>query len=288
MSLFSSIANLFGGDEPDFSQAAFRPYNVTTPFGRATFNTDTGRMTTKLSPELQAMYTQLLGGAAGLMPTEEQLAFGREIAGTGQGLFGSYMDRLNQALNYDVNQATSDYYNQVQRTLAPQRAEQESQLADTLFKMGRTGAAVGVDGGYVNPEQFALLKAREQQNAELALSAEDRARAIRANQIAEATGGMTNALGLFGTGTNLPASMYNSALGLTTGAMGIPAPLFNQLGYGLQAGQAQAAAGANIAQMEQQQYGNNLSFWGGLMGAGSNLLGKSGWWTGPRTPTTTG
>jgi hypothetical protein len=283
MSIFSDIAEFFGGETPDYSQAAFSPYNVYTPYGRARFNTDTGEMRTRLSPELDLLYRQFLSGASGLMPTEAQLAFGRDIAGTGQGLFGTYTDRLNQALNYDVNQATSDYYNQVQNVLAPQRAAQESQLADTLFKMGRTGAAVGVDGGYVNPEQFALLKAREQQNAEIALSAEERARAIRANQIAEATGGMSNALGLFGTGTNLPASIYGSALGLTTGAMEIPKPLFSQLGYGIQAGQAQANAGANMAQLQQAQNQSNLGFWGGLLGAGATALtfgGAGGGWGG--------
>jgi hypothetical protein len=288
MSLFDSIANLFGGEEPDYDLARFSPYNFRSPYGRARFDETTGRITTTLSPELQAFYDQYLGGARSLMPTEDQLAFARDVSGTGQGLFGTYTDRLNQALNYDVGQATSDYYNQVQDILAPQRATEESQLADTLFKMGRTGAATGVEGGYVNPEQFALLKAREQQNAEIALNAEDRARAIRAAQIAEATGGMTNAIGLFGTGTSIPATLYGQSQGILSNAMQIPAPLFNQVGYGLQAGQAQAAAGSNIAQMQQQQYGNNLSFWSGLMGAGSNLLGKSGWWTGPRTPTTTG
>jgi hypothetical protein len=277
----SFITDLFGGEEPDYSQAAFRPYNVVTPLGRARFNTDTGRINASLSPELQALYNQYLTGAAGLMPSEAQLAFAQNVAGTGQGLFGTYTDRLNQALNYDVGQATSDYYNQVQNILAPQRATQESQLADTLFKLGRTGAATGVEGGYVNPEQFALLKAREQQNAELALNAEDRARAIRAAQIAEATGGMTNALGLFGTGSSIPATLYGQSQAITSGAMGIPASLFNQIGYGLQAGQASASAGANIAQMQQQQYNNNLGFWGGLLGAGTGLLGRSSGWTSP-------
>lgn len=283
----SFITDLFGGEEPDYSQAAFRPYNVVTPLGRARFNTDTGRINASLSPELQALYNQYLTGAASLMPTEDQLAFAQNVSGTGQGLFGTYSDRLNQALNYDVGQATSDYYNQVQNILAPQRAEQESQLADTLFKMGRTGAATGVEGGYVNPEQFALLKAREAQNAEIALSAEDRARAIRAAQIAEATGGMTNSLGLFGTGSSIPATLYGQSQAITGGAMNIPASLFNQIGYGIQAGQASAAAGSNIAQMQQQQYNSNLGFWGGLLGAGTNLYGGYRGWFRPSSTQST-
>jgi hypothetical protein len=279
MSLFSEIAGLFGGEEPDYEAAAFKPYNVVTPFGRAKFNAERGRVVANLSPELQQFYNDYLGAARGLMPTEEQLAFSRELAGTGRGLFDQYNTRLQEALGYDVGQATSDYYNQMQDILAPQRAQEESRLADTLFKTGRTGAGVGVEGGYLNPEQFALLKARENQNAELLLNAEDRARAIRDAQIAEATGGMTNALGIFGTGTSLPSTLYGTSQGMLGGAMQIPSVLGGQIGYGLQAGQASSAAGANMAQMQQQQYNNNLGFWGGLMQGGSSLLGKSGWWT---------
>lgn len=263
MSFFS---DLFGGDTPDYSQAEFKPYSVTTPFGSSNIDRKKKTITAKLSPELQALYDRYLSAASDLMPTEDQLAFGSQISGTGQGLFNQYLGSLNEALNYDVDQATQDYYSKSLKMLAPDRAEEEARLADTLFKTGRTGAAVGMEGGYVNPEQFSLLKAREQANMGLFLNAEDRARAIRANQIAEATGGLNTALGLFGTGMNIAPSLYGTSQSVLGGAMGVPSNLGTQIGYGLQAGSASANAGANIANMQQQQYQSNLGFWGGLLG----------------------
>lgn len=274
----SFISDLFGGDQPDFSQAQFKPYSVTTPFGSSTVKGD--KITANLSPQLKALYDKYLAAAGGLMPTEEQLAFGSTVSGAGTGLFDKYLGQLNDALNYDVNQATKDYYTGTMELLAPNRAEEEARLADTLFKTGRTGAAVGMEGGYVNPEQFALLKARESENRGLLLNAEDRARAIRANQINEATGGLNTALGLFGTGTALPASLYGTSQSILSGAMGVPSNLGTQIGYGLQAGSAAANAGANIANMQQQQYQSNLGFWGGLLGGATGGALKGGGWSG--------
>lgn len=267
MGLLSGVSDfLFGGDEPDYSQAEFKPYSVTTPFGSSDIDRKKKKITATLSPELQSFYDAYLKAAQGVMPTEDQLAFGRDVSGAGQGLFNQYLGKLNEALNYDVGQATKDYYSRSLDLLSSDRAAEEARLADTLFKTGRTGAAVGMQGGYVNPEQFALLKAREQANMGLFLNAEDRARAIRAAQIEEATGGLTNSLGLFGTGTNIAPTLFGASQSILGGAMNMATPLGNQIGYGLQAGSASANAGANIAQMQQQQQQNDMAFWGGLLG----------------------
>lgn len=273
----SFVSDLLGGEKPDFSQAQFTPYSVTTPFGSTSVNGQ--KITAKLDPKLRKLYDRYLAGATSLMPTEEQLAFGSDVSGAGQGLFDQYLGKLNEALNYDVGQATRDYYSRSLDALAPDRAEEEARLADTLFKTGRTGAAVGIEGGYVNPEQFSLLKAREQANMGLFLNAEDRARAIRANQVAEATGGLNTALGLFGTGVNIAPTLYGSSQAVLGNAMNMSTPLGQQIGYGLQAGSAAANAGANIAQMEQQQYQSNLGFWGGLLGGATGGALKGGGWS---------
>jgi hypothetical protein len=270
----SFVSDLFGGDQPDYSAAEFRPYSVTTPFGSS--NVEGQNITATLTPELKALYDKYLFGATSALPSSEQLAFGKTLSEAGQGLFGDYLGNLKSALNYDVSKATSDYYNQQQDILASGRAKEDVQTADILFKTGRTGAGVGVTGGYVNPELFSLLKAREEANASMLLNAEDRARAIRASKIEEATGGINTALGLFGTGTNLPTTLYGASQGVLTGAMGIPSNLGTQIGYGLQAGSAAATAGANIANMQQQQYQSNLGFWGGLLGGAAQGVGKGG------------
>lgn len=276
----SFISDLLGGDQPDYSQAEFKPYSVTTPFGSSTVDNKKDTITATLSPELEALYNKYIAAAGGLMPSQDQLAFGGQVSKAGQGLFDQYLGKLNEALNYDVGKATKDYYARSLDVLAPGRAQEASMLGDVLYKTGRTGAGVGVEGGYVNPEQYALAKATEEANMGLFLNAEDRANAIRANRIAESTGGLNTALGLFGTGVNVAPSLYGASQSVLSGAMGVPSNLGTQIGYGLQAGSASANAGANIANMQQQQYQSNLGFWGGLMSGATGGALKGGGWSG--------
>lgn len=254
-----------GGDSgtSGYSQPAyqFTPYNVTTPYGSSTFDTGTQTASYQLSPELQAFVDQYMIGAKAALPTPQQTAFANQVGQYGLNLF-------NKAANLDTGKTTSDYYNQQQALLAPQRQQQESQLADTLFKTGRTGAAAGVSGGYVNPEQFALLKAREQENAQLQMTAEDRARAIQ-NQ------DLSNALNFFGQGQTLQASPYTTSaniLGLGTNIQNLGQ---NALSLGSNIGTASGnqlyqGTTAGIAQQNAINTANaqNAAYWGGL---GSNI-----------------
>ena len=272
MGLFSGISKALFGDGPDFSQAQFKPYSVTTPFGAT--STKGRKISANLSPELQQLYDSYLSGAMGAMPSEEDLAFGQRVSRTGQGLFDQYLGRINEALNYDVDKETQDYYEKTLAMLQPERDMEASNLADILFKTGRTGAAVSMGEGYVNPEQYALLKARENANLNLFMNAQDRARAIRNENIANATQGLTGSVGMFGTGASIAPSLFSGSQGIAGGAMNLATPLGQQIGYGLQAGSARANAGANIAQMEQQQQQNDMAFWGGLLGG----AGKSWNW----------
>jgi hypothetical protein len=248
----SFISDIFGGDKPDYSQAEFQPYNITGPAGGVTYEGQTG--TVALAPELQQLFQQYLAGATGALPSAEQQAFANQVSQYGQGLFG-------QAMGLDTQQMTSDYYNQVLAGLNPQREQESVSLANTLFSQGRTGAGAGVTGGYVNPEQFALLKAREAQNQQLYLGAEDRARQIQMDKIKQA-------LGLYGTGQELTAAPYATSaniLGYGAGILGMTNPY---IAPSIQAGQAAAQAGGNIVAAQQQGYGQNLGFWGSLLGGG--------------------
>jgi hypothetical protein len=121
---------------------------------------------------------------------------------------------FGQAANLDTGKMTSDYYNQVLAGLDPQRQAENSTLANTLFSQGRTGAGAGVQGGYVNPEQFALLKAREQANAGIYLTAEDRARQIQQEQLKGGLGfvGLGNELKT--AGYALPTSLFGTGVQL--------------------------------------------------------------------------
>lgn len=247
----------------------FTPYNITTPYGTSTFDTGAHTASYKLSPELQAFVDQYMAGAKLALPTQQQTDFANQVGQYGLGLF-------NKAANLNTTQMASDWYNQNQALLAPQRQQQESQLADTLFKTGRTGAAAGVSGGYVNPEQFALLKAREQENAQLALGAEDRARAIQNEQL-------SNALNFYGQGQSLLTAPYATSaniLGLGTNLQNLGQ---NALTIGSNIGSNVANAqyqGATTA-MNQQTATNlanaqNASMWGGVASNIGKAVGNWG------------
>lgn len=249
----SFVSKLFGGDEPDYSKAEFTPYSISGPAGGISYQGKTG--TISLSPELQALYNKFVSGAETALPSTEQLSFAGDVSKMGQGLFA-------RAGGTDIDAKTRDYYNRVISGMEPQRAEEESRLADTLFKTGRTGAATGVaGGGYINPEQYSLFKAREEANRNIYLGAEDRARQQQFEDFAKA-------LGLYGTGQELKTSPYATSaniLGYGTGLFGAVNPY---IAPSVQLGQAGAEAGGRIVGAQQQGYGQNLGFWGSLLGGG--------------------
>jgi hypothetical protein len=248
----SFISKIFGGDEPDYSQAEFQPYSIKGPAGGISYQGKTG--TIELSPELQALYARFTGAATEALPSADQTAFANQVSQYGQGLFG-------QAANLDTQGMTSDYYNRVIAGLNPQREEENVRLANTLFSQGTTGLGTGVQGGYVNPEQFALLKAREQANAGIYLGAEDRARQIQQDKL-------RNALGFYGTGQELRTQPYATSANLLGYGTNLFSAVNPYIAPSVQLGQAGAEAGGRIVGAQQQGYGQNLGFWGSLLGGG--------------------
>jgi hypothetical protein len=266
---------LFGGDSgggggQSYSQPAytFKPYNVSTPFGAATFDTGSSTASYALSPELQAFRNKYYQAAA-LYPNQGQLDFANQVSNYGLGLF-------DQAGNLDTTKMTQDYYNQQQNILAPARAQEEARLADTLFKQGRTGAAIGMNQGYVNPEQYALLQARENQNAQLQLTAEDRARAIQQQQLA-------SGLNYYGQGQQLmtqPFQTSASLLGLGTNLEALGSNALT-VGSNIGTGQANAAFQSGSLGFQQQQEQNKLNAanaanWGNFASNVGSTIGKWG------------
>ena len=285
MGLFSSI---FGGGDsaPEYQ---FKPTTVTSGTGTANYNPATGSVSASLNPQLQQLQSYFYNQALGNLPNQQDFGFGQQVSQYGQGLFG-------QAANMNTGQMARDYYNQQQSLLAEPRAAEEARLAETLFRTGRTGAAQGVQGGYVNPEQFALLKAREGQNAQLALGSEDRARQIQADQLKQA-------LGYYGAGQEAQMSPYaqlNQILGYGTGIGNIENTLlgnlqnFGQLTNQAQGAQYNAALNSYNANNSGGIFGTLLSGLGSGLGAGlGGPLGAGlGKWAGSlfssTTPATSG
>lgn len=272
-------------EKPDYSKAIsaaqFKPYSLTTGFGSSSFNGQTGTYT--LDPRLAAMRDIFYGGAMAAVPDTSQKAFAEQLRQEGQGLFTS-------AAAMSPEKLAQDYVERQLNILAPSRAEEEARLADTLFKTGRTGAAVGMGQGYVNPEQFALLSSREMANKTLGLEALDRSRAIQQQDL-------QRALGYYGLASELEMQPYQQAstlFGLGTGIESLGA---GTLQGGLQAGQMASGANANVANLLAQQENarvqaaNSPGLFGSLIGGaltsfapalGSWGAGKvTGWFNNP-------
>lgn len=267
MSFITDALGITGQDEPDYSKMEFQPYSISGPTGGINWSGKSG--TVNLSPELQALYAKYTGAAEGALPSEEQLGFASDVSNLGKGLFA-------RAAGTDINAKTRDYYNQVISGMEPQRATEEARLADTLFKTGRTGAATGVaGGGYINPEQYSLFRAREEANKNIYLGAEDRARAQQMQDI-------QNALGYYGLGQELKYQPYQTSAGLLGTGINLANINAPYVGYGLQAGTGASQAGANIVNAQQQYADTQMGFWGDLIGgvstvAGGVAKGGGGW-----------
>jgi hypothetical protein len=252
----SFITDLFGGGDAP-TVAPYQASDIYSTTGSAVGGPG-GSVTTQLSPELQQFYNFYLNEARKNLPTGADQNFANQVGQFGQGMF-------SQAANLDTGQMTSNYYNQVLAGLNPQREAENVTLANTLFSQGRTGVGAGVEGGYVNPEQFALLKAREQANAGIYLTAEDRARAIRNQELQSGLGfvGLGNELKT--AGYALPTSLFGT--GVQLGQINNPL-----IAPSLQGGQMVTNVNTQNAQIEAQNQANKLGFWGGLVGAGFSAL----------------
>lgn len=258
--LVKGVTNIFsGGQKVDTSQAQFKPYALTTPGGSSYFDTKTGTGGINLSPELQNMWDSYIQGAQGALPSDQQIQNAGVVSDYGMGLFG-------KAANLDTQGITKDYLGKQMALLEPGRAQESSRLNDLMFSGGTLGQGVGMGGGYVNPQQYALAMAREQENSRLAMGAEDRARAMQNDDL-------QRALGFYGLGQELRYQPYKQSadiLGYGTELQNLAMPA---LQYGIQSGQASASAGANIAQLQQKARDSNMSFWGGLLSGGINKIG---------------
>lgn len=252
----SFITKMFGGKTPDTSQAQYTPANVTGPTGGV--NWSGGNATLTLSDALKQLYDQYVSGASSTLPSPEQLDFGNQVSNYGKGMFSN-------ASKMNLNEMIAKYYNQQQDIMAPGREAENVSLANTLFSQGRTGAGVGVSGGgYINPEQFSLFKARGLADQNLAFESTNRARGIQMEDIQKA-------LGLYGMGQSFKTEPYGVSAGILGNAMNLGQSNASFIPYGIQSGSAGANAGANILNAETSARNANLGFWGNL---GSAFLKK--------------
>lgn len=184
--------------------AEFKPFTVTTGLGTAT-TTPEGGFTLGLSPEQQALQTQLMGQA--------------------QGLFGQ--------VGVDPSTAQADLYEQIRATQRPEEERQRLALEERMLSQGRLGLQSSAYGGS-SPELLAQETARQEAMARANLGARTQAMSEQAQALTSATGLMglgytpqEQALAALGYGADIAKI---SDIGRRTGA-----ELFGQLGQtGLQ------------------------------------------------------
>ena len=225
-------------------QSTFKPFGVTTPTGaRATFSS-TGNLDTMLSPTEQALQEQMLGfGTRAFGMLDDPAARAEEQAN----VIGMLTQDPTQRGARE--QAIMDNLTALQ---APEQERQRLALEERLFGQGRTGVRTGMFGG--TPEQLALEKAIQEQQAGSALTAMEQARAEQAltsQQTLAGLGETRSRLGLLGElGLQSIPSAYQGQNQLL--ATLSPALQASQIGAGLQAEGLGIGAGLAESTLEAQ------------------------------------
>lgn len=203
-------------------------------------------------------------------------------------LGGQYSDIVNRALagasglfgqlaDYSPEARAAEIYKEQLNLLDPTFAQQEAQLAQSLFGSGRLGlqlagdaAGAGRGTGMVNPDVFGFQRARGQTLAELAAGSRQQA---------------------FTEGEQ----MANLAGKLLTSGLGVAEAERQMIALGIDAETARAAAQYAAGNLELQPYGaaataasqaqaNRMGLFGGIT---SGLLSNPGLFSSTTTPTTT-
>lgn len=255
--------------KPKVAELQMKPTTATTGFGTGVYDPKTGNVGYTLAEPLAGMRDEFYGAADEFLPSQEQELFAQQVGDYGRGLFAD-------ATNYDIDQMTSDYYNRQQDILRPDRDIEQASLQDRLFGTGRTGYGTGTDGGYINPQQYALQRARMSADAQLALGAEDRARGIQSTDI-------SRGLGMMDVESSLRMNPYQQAstlFGIGTGIEGLGFQNLNTVAQfaPMQMQWQQAQQANQQAQNNAKASGGLGGLFGGLVNAGLNYAtgGMSG------------
>jgi hypothetical protein len=262
---FTDTLNFYIGGSKKPKRAPLVPANVTTGFGTATANPATGQYSYTLDPRLAQLRDVFYGASGEFLPTDQQNMFSQGMTDQAMSTYGRGSDFLNQALALNPQEVAAQYYSDIQAMQSPFRELENSQLADSLFKSGRSGAASAFNAsGYLNPEQFALLQSRAQSDRALGIEAENLGRSRQLSDLNTAFGIQQGGLGAYNAGQGLRMMPYMQAsqlFGLGTGLEGLGA---SSLDFAGNAAQMQLAAQA------QQQAVNNAR---ASAGKGGGLLG---------------
>ena len=251
------------GDKPD--QIQITPANARSGFGTATANPQTGEYSYDLDPRLAAIRDTFYGAANQFLPTEAQSVFSRGMIDDATNTYGAGTNFLNQAIGVDPQKVGQQYYNDIQALQAPNREFENSQLADSLFKTGRSGAGSSfAASGYINPEQYSLLSARSQADKQLGIDSQNYGRQQQQGDVNFGTALQGSGMGSYNTGQALRSQPYSQYGNILNQGFGI-----EQLGQ-VPMSMAMGGLQSQLAQQKMQQAYENAtvdSGKGGLLGS---------------------
>lgn len=148
--------------------AKFRPYSLTTGFGRSYFDTKNQTAGYEIDPRLAAFRDALYAQAT---------------------------QNIGQLGTTSPEAEAQKYYERQMGLLAPTRAQEDIMARQAGLTSGRIGlgvssaaAGAGMGGGMLNPDEFARMRARELANAQIAASATDYGQSMLDKLMARATG----------------------------------------------------------------------------------------------------
>ena len=258
-------------------QAAFRPVGVTTGFGTSNFVMGPdGRLQSasyNLNQPTQQQFNTLTGIAGqnlGQYQQGQQAA--QPLMQGAQGMFNLGQQYLQQSPQAQAQQ----WMQQQQALLEPANTTALNNLRTNLFNTGRSGLAIGGDGGLqaTNPEMAAYYNSLAQQQNTLVANANQQGQAnaqFGANMLNAGGGMLSNYYGA----QNAALSPYTTAL---NAAQNVDVLGQNALGIGQSLGAGNQQSGGILAQGGQnaaitQQAGNSYNPLGtGLINAGNMLM----------------
>jgi len=242
------------------ADTAFKPFSISTGFGGVAAGPQ-GGFTTTLSPQQQALQSQLAGITGGLTG-----GYGGapDVSGIQGQALGGVQGLLQQAQGSTAGRE-QDIYNRIRATQLPEEQRQQLALNEQLASEGRTGLRTAMFGG--SPEQFAMEKARAEAMNQASLASIGQAQAQREADLAAATFMFC----LCSSASFLPFGLQEAELGNICASMG--------LGYQpereLLASLTPALSLADIAGTGQRQGAGYLAE-AGMTGLGENLAAQRG------------
>tara|TARA_R110000744_G_scaffold97635_1_gene188686 strand:- start:776 stop:1819 length:1044 start_codon:yes stop_codon:yes gene_type:complete len=157
-------------------QTEFKPFTVTSPSGAA--KVGPGGVNLNLSPEQLAIQKQLSEMGTGML----------DYVNDPEKILGDQTGVLKMLRGESLGNRETDIFNRLQGMVQPEQERERLGLESRLFNQGRGGVRTAMFGG--TPEQLALEKAIQEQQAGLGVSAMEQARLEQRNAADITLGGL--------------------------------------------------------------------------------------------------